>query len=139
MPYYLDRVDIADSNQLPLRKPFGFTLPQPQSSTSGIRLPVCCPIYTNIIFRTKLSSRTSANKLDYFLERPLRHDCSQLQLFVLYRNFVSNLLTQGFSLSSIKYGLFLIINSIIYLYIRTGTLIRSSFLTRIRYCQTCGI
>ena len=71
-------VDIADSNQLPSRKPW--------SSTSGISLPACCPIYTNIIFRTKLSSSMSANKLNSFLERQLHHDCSQVQLFNLFLN-----------------------------------------------------
>ena len=99
-------VDIADSNQLPPRKPFGFTL----TSNLGLLPPglatqCATPIYTNIIFRTKLSSRKSANKLDSFLERQLHHDCSQVQLLFFVPQYIS----------------------LIYLYIRAGTLPEAVF------------
>ena len=64
-------VDIADSNQLPLREPFGFTLHPTSVFYLRASRPVCCPIYTNIIFRTKLSSRKSANKLDFLFRTPI--------------------------------------------------------------------
>jgi len=81
-------VDIADSNQLPPRKPFGFTL----TSNLSLLLPhleACCPFYTNIIFRTKLSLSKSANKLKSFLERQLHHDCSQAQLLFVPQYILS--------------------------------------------------
>lgn len=84
-------VDIADSNQLPQGKVLFLILRSCTNLVFYLRAtrPVCCPFYTNIIFRTKLSSRKSAIKLDFFLERQLHHDCSQAQLLFVPQYIIS--------------------------------------------------
>jgi hypothetical protein len=74
-------VDIADSNQLPPRKPFGFMMNHNLSLLPPGVPPSVLLRFTPIsFFELNYHQESSANKLDSFLERQLHHDCSHVQL-----------------------------------------------------------